>query len=104
MSQNTAPIPVIIDTDPGIDDAMAIHYASAHPDIELVGLTTVFGNVFVEQATRNALFLKEQTRDSFDVVPGADAPLEMPLNPPSHYVHGDEGLGDVPLQGLRKFQ
>ncbi len=96
MSQNTAPIPVIIDTDPGIDDAMAIHYASAHPDIELVGLTTVFGNVFVEQATRNALFLKEQTCDSFDVVHGADAPLEMPLNPPSHYVHGDEGLGDMP--------
>jgi len=96
VSQNSALIPVIIDTDPGIDDAMAIHYASAHPAIELVGLTTVFGNVFVEQATRNALFLKEQTLDNFDVVEGAGTPLEMPPNPPSHYVHGDEGLGDMP--------
>ncbi len=94
MSRKNQLIPVIIDTDPGIDDAMAIHYASAHPDIELVGLTTVFGNVFVEQATRNALFLKEQTHDSFDVARGAGTPLEIVPNPPSHYVHGDEGLGN----------
>jgi len=46
---------LIIDTDPGIDDAMAICYAAAHPGIELVGLTTVFGDVSVSIATRNAL-------------------------------------------------
>ena len=93
-------IPVIIDTDPGIDDAMAIHYASAHPKIDLLGLTTVFGNVFVEQATRNALFLKEQTRDQFDVAQGASVPLEITPNLPSHYVHGDEGLGAMPAPNI----
>ena len=50
---------LIIDTDPGIDDAMAIFYAIANPEIDLLGLTTVFGNVTTPQATRNALFLIE---------------------------------------------
>ena len=51
---------IIIDTDPGIDDAMAIHYAFADPIIKVLGLTSIFGNVYTEQATRNALFLAEQ--------------------------------------------
>ncbi len=50
---------LIIDTDPGVDDAMAILYAAAHPALDLIGLTTVFGNVPVATATRNALFLAE---------------------------------------------
>ena len=50
---------IIIDTDPGIDDAMAIHLAFAHPEIDVIGLTTVFGNVHVPVATRNALALVE---------------------------------------------
>ena len=49
-------IKIIIDTDPGIDDAMAIHMAFADPRLEVVGLTTIFGNVNVDQATRNALW------------------------------------------------
>lgn len=53
------PIKLIIDTDPGIDDAMTIFYAALAPDIELVGLTSIFGNVTVEQVTRNALRLVE---------------------------------------------
>ena len=48
---------MIIDTDPGIDDAMALFYAIADPAIDLLALTTVFGNVTTAQATRNALFL-----------------------------------------------
>lgn len=87
---------MIIDTDPGIDDAMAIHYAAADPDIEIVGLTTVFGNVYVEQATRNALRLLEMTGVEAPVAEGAAAPLSMPLAPPSHQVHGAEGFGDIP--------
>ena len=43
---------LIIDTDPGIDDAMAIFYAIAAPEIDLLGLTTVFGNVTTPKATR----------------------------------------------------
>ena len=41
---------LIIDTDPGIDDAMAIHYAFAHEALDLIGLTTIFGNVFAIKA------------------------------------------------------
>lgn len=87
---------MIIDTDPGIDDAMAIHYALADPEIELLGLTTVFGNVFVEQATRNALHLLEMGGSDAPVAQGAAAPLGDVLAPPSHNVHGPEGLGDLP--------
>mgnify|MGYP003863230389 CR=1 FL=1 len=49
MSQPT-PRKVIYDTDPGVDDAMALYYALAHPGIEIVGITTTFGNVTVQQA------------------------------------------------------
>ena len=87
---------IIIDTDPGIDDAMAIHYAFADPRLEVLGLTTVFGNVYVEQATRNALFLAEQASYPAVVAEGAERPLAMVMNPPSHYVHGDEGFGHMP--------
>lgn len=86
---------MIIDTDPGIDDAMAIHYAFADPDIEVVGLTTVFGNVYVEQATRNALRLLEMAGVEAPVSEGASAPFAMPLSPPSHQVHGHEGFGAI---------
>ncbi len=50
-------INVILDTDPGVDDAMALYFALAHPSINLVGITTSFGNVSVEQAATNALYL-----------------------------------------------
>ena len=50
---------IIFDTDPGVDDAQAIALIMAHPDIEVLGLTTTFGNVRVETATRNALLLTE---------------------------------------------
>ena len=53
------PIPIIFDTDPGVDDAQAIAIALAHPEIELLGLTTTFGNVTIEVATHNALLLAE---------------------------------------------
>ena len=43
---------VIIDTDPGIDDTMAIAYAIAHPEIDLIALTTIFGNVSVDGSNR----------------------------------------------------
>ena len=88
---------LIIDTDPGIDDAMAIHYAFAHPDLDVLGLTTIFGNVFVPQATRNALLLSEQAHYLVDVAEGAAQPQVQSLNPPSHHVHGAEGFGDVPV-------
>lgn len=93
---------IIIDTDPGIDDAMAIHMAFADPRIEVVGLTTIFGNVNVEQATRNALFLAEQAAYQLDVAKGAERPLIQEPNTPSYYVHGDEGFGDLPAQSPKQ--
>lgn len=89
---------LIIDTDPGIDDAMAIHYAFAHAGLDVLGLTTIFGNVFAWQASRNALLLSEQAHYPLDVIEGASCPLTQPLNPPSHHVHGKEGFGVLPAQ------
>ena len=55
MIHNPPPYKVIFDTDPGVDDAIALYFALAHPQIDLVGITTTFGNVSVEQAAANAL-------------------------------------------------
>ncbi len=87
---------ILIDTDPGIDDAMAIHFAFAHPELDVVGLTSIFGNVHVPVATRNALRLVEMARVSCPVAEGAAAPLVQPLKPPGYAVHGDDGFGTVP--------
>lgn len=92
----SAPMKMIIDTDPGIDDAMAIFYAAAAPQIDLIGLTTVFGNVRVDQSTRNALALVEMLGLDIPVAGGATQPLEMPPLPLAHWIHGPEGLGDLP--------
>ena len=67
---------IIIDTDPGIDDAMAILYAGLHPDINLLGLTTIFGNVTTEIATRNALVLAEMMNLTIPVAQGAHTPFD----------------------------
>lgn len=87
---------LIIDTDPGIDDAMAIFYAAAAPDIDLLGLTTIFGNVTTEMATRNALRLLEAADLELPVAQGAPKPLVLPPFAPSAQVHGEEGFGDIP--------
>ncbi|MEO0496392.1 MAG: nucleoside hydrolase [Pseudomonadota bacterium] len=89
-------VKMIIDTDPGVDDAMAILYAAAAPDIELVGLTTVFGNVTTPMATRNALRLVEMAGLDIPVAEGAMAPQALPPFEPADWVHGKEGFGNVP--------
>ena len=86
---------IIIDTDPGIDDAMAIHLAFAHPELEVVGLTTIFGNVHVPIATRNALALAEMAGSDCPVAEGANTPLVQAAHPPSYFVHGDDGFGNA---------
>ena len=87
---------LIIDTDPGIDDAMAIHMAFADARIEVVGLTTIFGNVTTKQATRNALHLSQMAHYPVDVAHGADRPLTRDPHPPADFVHGPEGFGGLP--------
>ncbi|MDA9320160.1 nucleoside hydrolase [bacterium] len=86
---------LIIDTDPGIDDAMAILYAIAAPEIDLLGLTTVFGNVTTPKATRNALYLLEQAGIEIPVAEGLHRPRILPPFPPTSAVHGAEGFGTL---------
>ena len=89
---------LILDTDPGVDDAMAYLYAHASPEIELVGVTTIFGNVTIEDATRNALWLNEFCGGAVRVYQGARAPLSIALNDPADFVHGPHGFGDVEIE------
>lgn len=90
-----SPRRLVIDTDPGVDDAMAILYAAAHPELELLGLSTVFGNVPVTTATRNALTLAALTGRALPVAEGAARPLVRPPPPCPEHVHGAGGLGDL---------
>ncbi len=88
---------IIIDTDPGIDDAFALCYAFAHPQLEVVALTTIFGNVNVDLATTNALKLCELNNTDIPVARGAVQPLSIEPNPHSTFVHGDNGFGNIEL-------
>jgi purine nucleosidase len=92
------PHPILFDTDPGVDDAQAIAIALRHPELELLGLTTTYGNVDVATATRNALLLAELAgRDDVPVAQGAAAPLVKPRHPAPAHIHGANGLGDIAL-------
>ncbi|MBB1360554.1 nucleoside hydrolase [Shewanella sp. SR44-4] len=86
---------IILDTDPGIDDVFAILFAEAHPDIDLMAITTVYGNVTIENATRNALYLKQKFLLQADIVTGASKPIVRPPVGPTVVVHGEGGFGDV---------
>ena len=92
---------ILIDTDPGIDDAMAIFYAALHPDIEIVGMTSIFGNVTTNIAVRNAIVLAEKVGQPIPVAKGADKPLVMEPNDVSDYVHGVEGFGTMAAQPIK---
>ncbi|HET8895150.1 MAG TPA: nucleoside hydrolase [Gaiellaceae bacterium] len=84
--------PIVIDCDPGHDDAIAILLALASPEVELRGIVTVAGNQIVDKTTRNALKVLELAgRDDIPVVSGADAPLKRELRTAPH-VHGESGL------------
>ncbi|WP_108444253.1 nucleoside hydrolase [Halomonas denitrificans] len=94
--------PIIFDTDPGIDDAQAIAIALRHPEIELLGMTTTYGNVDVETATHNALLLAELAGQRIPVAQGAAQPMVKERHPPPAHIHGANGLGDIalpPVQG-----
>ena len=86
------PIPVIIDCDPGHDDAIALMLAAASPEIDLLAVTTVAGNTTVDKTTRNALAVLELIgRTDVPVAMGSDVPLERDLVT-AEYVHGSTGL------------
>jgi purine nucleosidase len=91
------PTPIILDCDPGIDDALAITFAHGHPDVELLGITTVAGNVGLAQTTANALAVCEYIGAAgTPVTAGCAGPLLRPALDARH-VHGDSGLGGARL-------
>ena len=91
------PRPIIIDTDPGQDDALAILLALASPELEVRGVTCVAGNVPLALTSRNARIVCELAgRDDVPVYAGASAPLERELVT-AEYVHGKTGLDGYDL-------
>ncbi|MEK5444765.1 nucleoside hydrolase [Fredinandcohnia sp. FSL W7-1320] len=87
---------VIFDVDTGIDDAMAIAYAVNSPELDIIGLTTCYGNVAVDEATRNTLAVLEKLGRNIPVFAGADKPLNRnPREGFAKHVHGEDGLGNV---------
>jgi purine nucleosidase len=83
---------VLIDTDPGIDDAVALALAARLPELELVGVTTCHGNTDVARATRNAREIVRRTGIGASVTAGAATPLRRAAHP-ARETHGQEGLG-----------
>ena len=88
---------VIIDTDPGIDDAAALLLALASPELEVVAVTTIYGNASVDACTVNALrLLNLAGRDDIPVYKGVGKPLLRPTNEGwAAHIHGPDGLGGL---------
>ena len=87
-----SPKPVILDVDPGHDDAVALMLACGHPDLDLLAVTTVAGNVPIEKTTRNTLrVLSLVGCTQVPVGVGASEPLERPLHT-AEDIHGKSGL------------
>ncbi|BAT85847.1 hypothetical protein LR48_Vigan03g241000 [Vigna angularis] len=89
---------LIIDTDPGIDDSMAILMAFQSSEVDVLGLTSVFGNTTTELSTRNALLLCEIAgREDVPVAEGSSGPLKGGTPRVADFVHGKDGLGNTLL-------
>jgi inosine-uridine nucleoside N-ribohydrolase len=88
----STPIPVVLDCDPGHDDAIALLLALASPEVDLLGVTTTYGNQTLEKTTANTLRVLEFAgRSDVPVAAGAERPLERELVVAA-YVHGESGL------------
>jgi len=88
---------VIFDTDPGVDDAMALTFLTMRPELELIGVTTVLGNADIETVTRNALFLRDYLGFTAPVAQGSGVTLLGKHGSHAQHVHGANGLGDIVL-------
>lgn len=99
----SAPRPILLDCDPGHDDALAIMLAVADPGIDLLGITTVAGNVTLEHTTRNALRVLDLVgRPDIPVAAGRDRPRVRELSTAA-VMHGETGLaGPVPVEPSRE--
>lgn len=87
---------IIIDTDPGIDDTIAICIAMNSPELSILGLTSIFGNTKGEITAQNALRLAELSKaEIISVARGSDSPLVIPFQSPGTIVHGEDGMGNT---------
>ncbi len=90
--------PVLLDVDPGCDDAVLLALAIARDDVDIVGVTTVAGNTALPDATRNALSVLERLdRPDVPVVPGCDRPIVRALET-AEDIHGTGGLPERPTE------
>ena len=91
----TAPVPVILDVDTGVDDACALLLAAMHPAVDLRAVTCVGGNAGVDDVVGNTLkVLDTAGRADVPVARGAASPLLEPVRQALH-VHGDDGMADL---------
>ncbi len=100
-------MPVVLDVDTGIDDAMAIWYALASPRLDVQGITTCFGNGGIEVTTRNTLLAVELSGRHVPVYQGAAHPLARAAVDTAEAFHGQNGLGEAqlpPVQGRAERQ
>lgn len=95
---------IILDSDFGVDDAMALYFALAHPDIELLGITTTFGNVSTAQAVRNATYLCALAGRSIPVCEGVHTPTRKTPVTPDFTTHGVDGLGNLPQRSAKGYE
>lgn len=93
---------VIIDTDPGIDDAVAILLAFQCPEIEVIGLSSTFGNHDIDVTTKNCQILLELAEKEIPIAKGFKGPLVIPKRPNPDFVHGQDGLGNLYLEPNQK--
>ncbi len=91
---------IILDMDPGIDDAVALLIALHNPELEVLAVTTANGNVDVHSSTRNALRIIEAVGKKVPVAKGASKPLFKPFIH-SREIHGRDGLGNSNLPASR---
>jgi inosine-uridine nucleoside N-ribohydrolase len=103
VSQPTphAPLPVVIDTDPGIDDCLALWLALTSPELDVRGLSVSYGNTVVENAHRNAVEITRRTGKRVPIAVGARRPLKRQLAVAIE-THGASGLGyaSLPAAGV----
>lgn len=92
---------VILDVDTGIDDALAISYAVRCSELDVIGITTCFGNVPVEHAARNTNYVLEKLGADIPVAKGVDQPLFRPMiKKYSTHFHGDNGLANLDIPAM----
>lgn len=95
-------IPVLLDCDTGIDDALAIGWLLRSRTARLVAATTLFGNTLVPQTTENTVRVLHALGADVPVFPGAAGPLEAELDIGAEHVHGDNGIGGITLEDARR--